>query len=98
MKRSLRTILIAAPLLMLSSMACAAEAAPQEAMLLSSAQMDGVTAGTAAHNGGLWRPFSLFSNSGTFVNQINISPVIIVQIGNNNYANVISGNFASIYQ
>ncbi len=97
MKKSLVTALIVAPLLTLSSMAFAAEAAPQEPMLLSVAQMDGVTAGTASRNFGFWQSMSLFSKVAV-VNQINISPVIIVQIGNNNYANVISGNFSTIYQ
>lgn len=32
------------------------------------------------------------------VSQVNMSPVIIVQIGNNNSAIVFSGNFSSIFQ
>lgn len=97
MKKSLVTVLIAAPLLAFSSMASAVEASPQEPMLLSAAQMDGVTAGTASRNFGLWGALSFFSKNAV-VNQINISPVIIVQIGNNNYASVISGNFSTIFQ
>jgi hypothetical protein len=97
MKKSLVTALIAAPLLAFSSMASAVEASPQEPMLLSAAQMDGVTAGTASRNFGLWGALPFFSNNAV-VNQINISPVIIVQIGNNNYASVISGNFSTIFQ
>lgn len=97
MKKSLVAALLAAPLLTLSSMAFAAEASPQEPMLLSAAQMDGVTAGTASRNFGLFHSLSFFSKTAT-VTQINISPVIIVQIGDNNYANVVSGNSSSIFQ
>ena len=97
MKKMLRTVLLAAPLLTLSSMSFAAEAAPQEPMLLSSAQMDGVTAGTGSQNRNYLQPIlAIFKNAD--VSQINISPVIIIQIGNNNYASVISGNFTTIYQ
>jgi hypothetical protein len=97
MKKSLVTALIAVPLLAFSSMASAVEASPQEPVLLSASQMDGVTAGTASRNFGPWGAFSFFSKN-AIVSQINISPVIIVQIGNNNYASVISGNFSTIFQ
>jgi hypothetical protein len=88
MKKSLITTLVAAPLLTLSSMAFAAEPAAAEPVMLSAAQMDGVTAG-----GDL---ASLF--------QFNISPVTVVQIsalnfgGGNNIADIVSGNLGHILQ
>ncbi len=108
MKRTLAS-LIAVPLLSLSSMAFAAETDAHEPMLrepllLSAAQMDEVTAGNRQATGGgylsspgFWRSFpSVYKRAE--INQINISPVVIIQIGNNNTAVVYSGNFASIHQ
>lgn len=89
MNKSLMATLIAAPLLSLSSLAFAAEPASSEPMMLSAAEMDGVTAG------------QLF-DAGLF--QINISPVTVVQIsalnfgGGNNLADIISGNLGGIGQ
>lgn len=102
MKKQLAANLIAVSLLTLSSIASAADSATQEPMLLTAAQMDEVTAGrqmTAGrfYNPGYWRPVtSIFKQAA--ITQINISPVTIIQIGNNNYATVFSGNFASIFQ
>ncbi|WP_136413717.1 hypothetical protein [Herbaspirillum sp. ST 5-3] len=90
MKKSLITTLVAVPLLSLSSMAFAAEPASSEPMLLSSAEMDGVTAG-------------VFVFKWAQVNQLNASPVTIAQanvltLGGGNYAAVVSGNTAVIHQ
>jgi hypothetical protein len=95
MKKSLITTLVAVPLLSLSSMAFAAEP-----VLLTAAEMDGVTAGT----------YSWVENF-AFVNQINVSPVTVVQVSvlnanvggggdgaGNNTALISSGNFAWISQ
>jgi hypothetical protein len=97
MKTSIITILVAAPLLSLSSMAFAAEPASAEPVLLSAVEMDGVTAGTSSHNyAKVW--------------QYNSSPVTVVQVSfkneaegsyasaGNNSALVVSGNFAFIRQ
>jgi hypothetical protein len=97
MKTSVITILVAAPLLSLSSMAFAAEPASAEPVLLSAVDMDGITAGTYSRNyARVW--------------QVNESPVTVVQVsfrneaeGNrasagNNSALVVSGNFAFIRQ
>jgi hypothetical protein len=105
MKTSVITILVAAPLLSLSSMAFAAEPASAEPVLLSAVEMDGITAGTYSRNyARVW--------------QVNESPVTIVQIsyrnratggeggeGNsgggiagNNTAFVASGNFLYLRQ
>lgn len=83
MKKSLITTLVAVPVLSLSSMAFAAEP-----MQLSSAQMDGVTAG-----------FFDFAAIGQF----NASPVTVAQLniltlGSGNYAKVDSGNTAVVFQ
>jgi len=85
MKKSLITTLVAAPLLSLSSMAFASEP-----VLLSAAEMDGVTAG-------------FFSFKYAEINQWNQSPVTIAQanvltIGSGNVAVVDSGNKAVISQ
>ena len=100
MKKSLVSTLIAAPLLTLSSLAFAQEAAPseplsyEEPMLLSMVEMDDVTAG---RRGNFSRP-----NWSGGLTQINISPVIIVQVAVLNFgdvtqfASVVSGNFFSI--
>jgi len=104
MKKFLVASLIAVPLLTLSSAAFAEESATQEPMLLTANQMDGVTAG---------RPFAhelppsflhslqsliTYATKSIIANQINISPVTIIQIGNNNTAIVYSGNFSTIRQ
>lgn len=103
MKKSLVTSLIAVPLLTLSSLSFAAEPDTSEPMLLTANQMDDVTAG-ARHPArefmpalGFWRALSA-SYKRAEINQVNISPVVIIQIGNNNSAIVFSGNFASIIQ
>jgi hypothetical protein len=104
MKKQLAAGLIAVSLSTMSSIASAAETDPQEPMLLTAAQMDDVTAGRYGaagryYNPGYWRPvLSFFNFKQAAVTQINISPVVIIQIGNNNYASVVSGNFASIFQ
>lgn len=99
MKTSVITILVAAPLLSLSSMAFSAEPTSAEPTLLSAVEMDGVTAGTYSHN---------YAK----VFQINESPVTVLQISNqnialagtggaaagNNSALVVSGNFAFVRQ
>ncbi|WP_292937152.1 hypothetical protein [Noviherbaspirillum sp.] len=104
MKKALAASLIALPLLSLSSMAFAAEPDAHEPMPLSAAQMDDVTAGGRYDAGrgslaghGFWRPFPAVYKRAE-ISQINISPVVIIQIGNNNTAIVYSGNFASIFQ
>jgi hypothetical protein len=98
MKKSLVSTLFAVPLLTLSSMAFAAEPDSTESFMLSAAQMDDVTAGKhySPHGGSDARNFAR-------VTQINISPVIIIQIALFNsggsitqIASVISGNFSSI--
>src|SRR5687768_13899961 len=108
MKKQLAAGLIAASLLSVSSIASAAGLDSQEPVLLTAAEMDDVTAGrygaaggyAAAgryYNPGYWRPVISSFKQAT-ITQINISPVIIIQIGSNNYASVVSGNFASIFQ
>lgn len=88
------SMLIAAPLLSLSSMVFA-----EEPLLLSAAEMDGVTAGT------YWTEIYKFA----VISQINVSPVTVVQVsaGNislgsggtgSNTAFITSGNFAEIRQ
>ena len=104
MKTSFITILVAAPLLSLSSMAFAVEPASAEPVLLSAVEMDGITAGT--------------SSNYAWVKQYNNSPVTVVQVsfrnratggeggeGNsgggiagNNTAFVASGNFLYLRQ
>ena len=92
MKKTTLSKLAAIPLFALSSMTYAAEpedSALSEPMQLSAQEMDEVTAGGRGgrnHGGG--------RNSFAWLSQINISPVIIIQIGNNNTAIVYSGNFA----
>jgi hypothetical protein len=85
MKKSLITTLVAVPVLSLSSMAFAAEAEP---VVLSSAQMDGVTAG-------------LFDYAE--IDQFNFAPVDLTQlnvltVGGGNYANIEVENEAEIRQ
>lgn len=103
MKKSLVASLIAVPLLTLSFHVSAAESETQAPMLLTSNQMDEVTAGgRQANRGQLFSPAlrrSAFAvNKRAEITQINVSPVTIVQIGNNNTAIVYSGNFSWIYQ
>lgn len=88
MKKSLITTLVAVPVLSLSSMAFAAEPVQAEPMVLSSVQMDGVTAG-------------LFDFAA--IGQFNASPVTVAQLnvltlGGGNAAAVYSGNNAWIKQ
>lgn len=88
MKKSLITTLVAVPVLSLSSMAFAAEPVQAEPIVLSSVQMDGVTAG-------------LFDFAS--IRQFNVSPVTVTQLnvltlGGGNYAYVDSGNSAYIRQ
>jgi hypothetical protein len=83
MKKSLITTLVAVPVLSLSSVAFAAEP-----MLLSSVQMDGVTAGQ-------YDTASIF--------QLNVSPVTLAQlnvltVGGGNMADINSGNVGVISQ
>lgn len=101
-KKTLATRLIAIPLLILSSAAFAAEPDTQGPLLLSAQQMDGVTAGryvawTGGKSHGLWNAFSAVYKQAA-LSQFTISPVTIVQIGNNNSALVLSGNFAWVNQ
>lgn len=99
MKKPLVSTLFAVPLLTLSSMVFAAEPDSTEPFMLSAAQMDGITAGRnhSSHGGSDARNFAE-------VTQINISPVVIVQIALfnngsiNQIATVISGNFSYIRQ
>ena len=93
MKKTTLAKLAAIPLFALSSMSYAAESDESvlsEPMQLTAQEMDDVTAGgrggRSNHGGG--------RNSFAWLSQINISPVIIIQIGNNNTAIVYSGNFA----
>jgi len=103
MTKSLVTSLIAAPLLTLSSLCFAAETGADEPVLLTAMQMDDVTAGAwnpargMMQTSGFWRALST-SYKRAEINQINISPVTIVQIGNYNTAIVYSGNFAFLNQ
>lgn len=94
MKKLSIATLIGVPLLSLSSMAFATEPVAAEPVLLSAAEMDGVTAGQA---------FSYNNLAGVL--QFNVSPVTVVQIsvlngagGGNNTAAILSGNWASLYQ
>jgi hypothetical protein len=100
MKKTLVSTLIAVPLLALSALASAEEAGSletlqsQEPMLLTVAQMDDVTAGTRKISSRNWS---------LGLTQINISPVIIIQIAMFNsggditqIASVISGNFFTL--
>jgi opacity protein-like surface antigen len=87
MKKSLITTLVAVPVLSLSSMAFAAEPVQAEPIVLSSVQMDGVTAG--------------FNFSA--IDQFNVSPVTVTQlnvltVGGSNKAIVYSGNNAWVTQ
>jgi hypothetical protein len=95
MKKPTLAHLIAIPLLTISSMAFAAEETPSEVMQLTETEMDDVTAGT--RGGGRLRGL-LASLKFASISQINISPVIVIQIGNNNSAIIFSGNFSSIFQ
>lgn len=87
MKKALFASLVAAPVLAFSSMAHASEP-----MMLTEAQMDGVVAA--------------YGNSGSnysWIGQINISPVTVVQlnllsVGGGNAVVINSGNFARVYQ
>lgn len=88
MKKSLITTLVAAPLLSLSSLAFAADPASVDPMLLTSSQMDGITAGVA---------------DTAAIGQLNISPVTVVQVnvlsvGSSNVADIVSGNFGAAFQ
>src|SRR3954470_11708342 len=94
MKASLISTLIVVPMLSLSSMAFASEpVAASEPMLLSAAEMDGVTAGS-------------YVSQRAFVFQFNASPVTVTQVSvlnigafnGNNYAEVNSGNSSTIRQ
>ncbi len=103
MKKSLAASLIAVPLLTLSFHAFAAEPDNQAPVALTSSQMDDVTAG-GRHAGwgrsispAAWRTGFAAANRAE-ITQVNISPVTIIQIGNNNTAIVYSGNFSWIYQ
>ena len=91
MKVQLITTLVAAPLLALSSMAYAADP-----VLLTNSQLDSITAaeGDKGHDHGHHHHGINFAS----ITQINQSDVTIVQVGGNNQAFVISGNFASIVQ
>jgi hypothetical protein len=88
MKRSAISTLIAAPLLSLSSLAFAADPVPAEPMLLTASEMDTVTA----------------AGPGDWANifQLNVSPVTVVQLNilsnGINSAEIVSGNFAGIFQ
>jgi predicted outer membrane protein len=90
MKKSLIATLIALPMLSIAPLASAAESSADEPMLLSAAEMDGVTAGAYSYNAGIF--------------QINISPVTVVQVNVLNFgavsniADIISGNLAGIGQ
>jgi hypothetical protein len=93
MKKSLIATLVAVPLLSLSSMAFASEP-----MLLSSAQMDGVTAGNSGF---------VFVYKRATVGQVNTSPVNTFQLsvlnlgsgsGGNNGVSIDSGNHSYIHQ
>lgn len=95
MKKSLITTLVAVPLLSLSSMAFAAEPASTGPVMLSSAQMDGVTAGFVF----VYKRASVF--------QYNASPVTTTQVSvlnigggdnGNNTALITSGNSSYIHQ
>lgn len=91
MKKSLIATLVAAPLLTLSSMAFAVQPSTSEPILLSAAEMDGVTAG---------QPF-VFKYAE--INQANASPITLVQLnllslGGENHAFVASSNNAYISQ
>ena len=97
MKKSLAASLIALPLLASFSMAHAADPEMQKAVLLTAAEMDSVTAG-APGRAAAWRQNQWGAPARADVIQVNNSPVTIVQIGNNNTAFVISGNFAWIRQ
>ncbi|MDQ9169273.1 hypothetical protein Q8A64_02495 [Oxalobacteraceae bacterium R-40] len=84
MKKSLLATLVAAPLLSVSAMSFASEP-----VALTSAEMDGVTAGAA------------YSWIGAL--QFNVSPVTVVQInaltlGGGNTSYVQSGNFIRVRQ
>ncbi|MDB5764646.1 MAG: hypothetical protein JWQ21_3641 [Herminiimonas sp.] len=105
MKKTLVNTIIAVPLLTLSSMVFASETAPDfdsgGPMLLSAAQMDDVTAGKKPAS---FSPFGSHSSQ-IGVSQINISPVIVIQIAMFNtggaitqIATVISGNFSTIHR
>ncbi|MDQ9169275.1 hypothetical protein Q8A64_02505 [Oxalobacteraceae bacterium R-40] len=88
MKKSLITTLIAVPALSLSALSFAAEP-----VALTSAQMDGVTAGTNSGS----------NYSFIWAGQFNASPVTVVQaniltIGSGNESAVQSGNFISVRQ
>jgi hypothetical protein len=93
-KKVLITTLIAAPLLSLSSMAFAAEPASAEPVLLTTAQMDRVTAGNSAADG----------DNLVNLGQINVSPVTVVQLNVLNFgyasnsADVWSGNYSRVRQ
>lgn len=113
MKKSLVASLIVVPLLGLSSLAFAAEPAAHEPIQLTANQMDEVTAGMPfPPMRSPWAMPMMRANPATAysavsypvvykyaeVTQVNMSPVTIIQIGNNNTAVVYSGNFTSIYQ
>lgn len=93
MKKTIVAKMAAIPLLAFSSMAYAVDAAPSEPIQLDVQQMDEITAGGRgkAHNN---RHGGGRKSSFAWLSQVNISPVIIIQIGNNNTAVVYSGNFA----
>jgi hypothetical protein len=100
MKKSLVSTLCAVSLLSLSSMVHASEPDFTEPFMLSASEMDDVTAGKQRASRG-----NSHSGNSVRLSQINISPVIIIQIalfnsGGNitQIASVISGNFATIRQ
>jgi hypothetical protein len=92
MKKSLITTLVAVPVLSLSSMAFAAEPASSGPVMLSTAQMDVVTAGYRDR---------------AYVFQYNASPITATQVSvlnigggdnGNNTAFISSGNFSYVRQ
>ncbi|WP_019142217.1 hypothetical protein [Noviherbaspirillum massiliense] len=90
------------------------ETGTAEPMLLSAQEMDGITAGSARQRGPVFDPPRADRHGGgnaalsnnilksvlklAQITQINISPVIIIQIGNGNTAIVYSGNFLNFRQ
>ncbi|TFV93913.1 hypothetical protein E4K72_18915 [Oxalobacteraceae bacterium OM1] len=95
--KSIVATLFAVPLLSLSAVTFAAEPASDGPMTLSAEQMDNLTAGKGRP---WWTAFTpgQMAHSSAVVTQVNTAPVTIVQIGNNNTAIVISGNFSWIRQ
>ncbi len=96
MKKSLIATLVAVPLLSMSAMSFAAEP-----VALTGQQMDQVTAGTwGSHNNN--KSFK-FTFKKAYVEQINMSPVTVVQVnaltlGGGNGAHISSGNSSNVNQ